>query len=28
MIAVAGYFKYQNKNFGVLNRQAQSRMSL
>ena len=28
MIAVAGYFKYQNKNFGVLNRQAQSRMFL
>ena len=28
MIAVAGYFKYQNNNFGVLDRQAQSRMSL
>ena len=28
MVAVAGYFKYQNKNFGVLNRQAQSRMLL
>ena len=28
MIAVAGYFKYQNNNFGVLNRQAQSRMPL
>ena len=28
MIAVAGYFKYQNKNFSVLDRQAQSRMSL
>ena len=28
MIAVAGYFKYQNKNFGVMDRQAQSRMSL
>ena len=28
MIAVAGYFKYQNRNFGVLDRQAQSRMSL
>ena len=28
MIAVAGYFKYQNNNFGVLNRQAQSRISL
>jgi N6-L-threonylcarbamoyladenine synthase len=28
MIAVAGYFKYKNKNFGVLNRQAQSRMYL
>jgi N6-L-threonylcarbamoyladenine synthase len=28
MIAVAGYFKYQNNKFGVLDRQAQSRMSL
>jgi len=28
MIAVAGYFKYQNKSFGDLNRQAQSRMVL
>ena len=28
MIAVAGYFKYQNNNFGVLNRQAQSRIFL
>ena len=28
MIAVAGYFKYQNNNFGVLDSQAQSRISL
>ena len=28
MIAVAGYFKYQNNTFGALDRQAQSRMPL
>ena len=28
MIAVAGYFKYQNNTFGALDRQSQSRMPL